>query len=206
MLNWDREAERYIDLARRVQAINERRLPLACGSGALPDHALDTLYDERLVDAVCFNLEVWSEALFSKICPGKNQYVGYDRWIRSLEQAVARWGRGRVYSAMVAGAELEPEHGLSWQEAAALALEGADDLCSRGVLPVYSLYWPPAAKANPERLEHLRAYFERLQLGYRETRARHGLSIWDGFMCHRCAYMQVECDLDRAQTAERRAA
>lgn len=25
-----------------------------------------------------------------------------------------------------------------------------------------------------------------------------GLAIWDGFICHRCAYMQIECDVDRA--------
>ena len=42
------------------------------------------------------------------------------------------------------------------------------------------------------------AYFRHLGQGYRAIRARHGLRIWDGFMCHRCAYMQIECDLDRS--------
>jgi len=43
----------------------------------------------------------------------------------------------------------------------------------------------------------IRSYFETLSAGYRAIRQRHGLAVSDGFMCHRCAYMQLECDLDR---------
>ena len=159
------------------------------------------LDDEKLVDSVCFNLEIWSEPLFAKICPGKNRYEGYDRWIGALEAAVGIWGRERVYSAMVAGIELEPEHGYTWEDSARLALEGADDLCSRGIIPIYSLYWPLGGRDRKTYVSHLLSYFERLSLGYRDIRARHGLRIWDGFMCHRCAYMQLECDLDRVADA-----
>ena len=93
------------------------------------------------------------------MCPGKNRYVGYHRWIEALETAVRYWGRGNVYSAMVAGIELEPEHGLEWEQAASIALEGAEDLCSRGIIPIYSLVWPvrrppPAGlpRAHPQLL------------------------------------------------------
>ena len=134
--------------------------------------------------------------------PGKNRYVGYPRWIESLETAVRVFGRGRVYSAMVAGIELDPEHGLEWQEAARVALEGAEDLCSRGVIPVYSLMWPPGGKDRPDYHERIRGYFEALNLGYRDIRQRHGLHVSPGFMCHRCAYMQLECDLDRQEAAQ----
>ncbi len=197
MLDWALEGRRFIELARKVQEINRHRVPVACGSGALPSESLTELHGDGLVDAVCFNLEVWSEPLFAKIAPGKNHFVGYRRWIDSLEQAVRLWGPGRVYSAMVAGIELEPDYGLSTDEAAELALEGAADLCDRGVLPIYSLYFPVGAAGNLWHLSELRAYFEALAVGYRALRMARGLSIWDGFMCHRCAYMQVECDLDR---------
>ena len=40
-----------------------------------------------------------------------------------------------------------------------------------------------------------------LNLGYQEIRRRHGLRVSEGFMCHRCAYMQLECDMDRALQA-----
>jgi hypothetical protein len=158
---------------------------------------LQQFHDEQLVDAVCFNLEVWSEELFSRVCPGKNRYVGYDGWIAALESAVKLWGAGRVYSAMVAGVELEPEHNMNWQQAADLAIEGSADLCSRGIIPVYSLYWPAGGKERSDYQSSLRNFFERLAGEYRDIRQQHDLQLWDGFMCHRCAYMQLECDVDR---------
>ena len=137
-----KEGERFLQLARFVKQANKRGIPVALGSGALPDDVIEQFHAEQLVQHVCFNLEMWSEPLFAKVCPGKNRYVGYGRWIEALETAVRLWGRGNVYSAMVAGIELEPEHGLEWEEAARIALQGAEDLCSRGIIPIYSLVWP----------------------------------------------------------------
>lgn len=197
LTDWADEGRRFVEIARAVNQVNRDRIPVSCGSGALPLAALQQLHDERLVDQVCFNLEVWSEDLFARVCPGKQRYVGYGRWLAALEQAVGLWGRGRVYSAMVAGIEFEPEYGMDWEQAAELAIRGADDLCSRGVIPIYSLYWPLGGRDHPDYFSRLRAYFEALNVAYAELRARHGLSISDEFMCHRCAYMQLECDIDR---------
>ncbi|HHH38526.1 MAG TPA: hypothetical protein ENK50_02995 [Sedimenticola sp.] len=198
MADWRQEGERYQEMGRAVQAVNRHRLPLSCGSGALPPDQQQALFDEGLFDNVCFNLEIWSEPLFRKVCPGKQENVGYQRWIESLEQAVKHWGPGHVYSAMVAGIELEPEYGMSWEQAAERAIEGAEALCSRGIIPIYSLYWPSGGRDHADYFSRLRHYFEDLNLAYRMIRQRHGLHIDDGFMCHRCAYMQLECDLDRA--------
>jgi hypothetical protein len=202
MTDWREEGERFIEIARAVQAVNPNRVPVTCGSGALPDDILDVLYDEGLVDAVCFNLEVWSKPLFEKVCPGKNRFVGYERWIESLESAVKRWGSGKVYSAMVAGIELEPEHGLSWDVAADLAIEGAGELCARGIIPIYSLYWPVGGRGQPDYTSRLRSYFERLSLGYQALRKKYQLHIWNGFMCQGCAYMQLECDMDHVSPVQ----
>jgi hypothetical protein len=192
------EGQRFLQLARAVREINSEGVPVCLGSGALPTDSIDEFYREQLVDAVCFNLEVWSEELFARVCPGKNRYVGYANWIAALEHAVGLWGTGRVYSAMVAGVELEPEYDMDWQQAAALAVKGAGDLCSRGVIPVYSLYWPTGGKDRSDYHSSLRHFFETLTLEYRAIRADSKLELWDGFMCHRCAYMQLECDVDRA--------
>jgi len=192
------EGRRFLQLARAVKENNPSAVPVCLGSGALPKDILDEFHSEQLADAVCFNLEVWSEKLFSKVCPGKNAYVGYAEWIASLEYAVKLWGVGRVYSAMVAGVELEPEHEMDWQQASATAIEGAADLCSRGIIPVYSLYWPAGGKERPDYQSNLRNFFESLAAGYREIREQSDLQVWEWFMCHRCAYMQLECDVDRA--------
>ena len=196
------EAERFLQVARAVQAVNEQRIPVSLGSSALPEECLLEFKEEALVDNVCFNLEVWSEDLFAKICPGKQRFIGYRHWIESLEAAVALWGRERVYSAMVAGIELEPEHEIGWEEAAELAVEGAEELCRRGIIPIYSLYWPVGGRNHPDYMKRLRSFFETLNLEYSEIRRRHDLKIWEGFMCHRCAYMQLECDLDRSPNGE----
>jgi hypothetical protein len=196
------EGVRFVELARRVRAVNAGRVPVTCGSGALPEESLRVLHDERLVDGVCFNLEVWSEPLFARVCPGKQRYVGYARWIESLERAVALWGRERVYTAMVAGVELGPDVGLSPEEALALALRGAEDLCARGIMPIYSPYWPPSHHELPERMRGLRTFFEDLQLGYHAIRRRHELRFWDGFVTRRSSYMQLECDVDHGLAGE----
>ena len=196
--DWHAEGRRFIELARRVQSTVASRIPVICGSGALPTEALRVLHGEGLVDGVCFNLEVWSQPLFARVCPGKERFVGYGRWLESLDEAVALWGPERVYTAMVAGVELEPEHALGWEEAAELAVAGARELAGRGILPIYSLYWPVGGRDHPAYLERLRGYFERVALGAAAARREAGLGFWDGFVCHRCAYMQLECDIDRA--------
>ena len=196
-----KEGERFLQLARFVKAHNRHGIPVALGSGAIADDQVAQFKAEQLVDHVCFNLEMWSEPLFNQVCPGKARYVGYARWIDALETAVRHFGRGQVYSAMVAGVELEPEHGLEWEQAARTALEGAEDLCRRGIIPVYSLVWPSGGRQRPDYHARIRNYFETLITGYAEIRRRHGLEVSDGFMCHRCAYMQLECDLDRAAKA-----
>jgi hypothetical protein len=196
-----REGERFLQLARFVKQHNTRGIPVALGCGAIPDDLIAQFHAEQLVDYVCFNLELWSEPLFAKVCPGKNRYVGYQRWIDALETAVRHFGRGKVYSAMVAGIELEPEHEQEWEQAAALALEGAEQLCLRGVIPIYSLVWPSGGRQRPDYHVRIRSYFETLSLGYQAIRRRYDLTVSDGFMCHRCAYMQLECDLDRTDKA-----
>ena len=197
--DWRDEGERFLQLARSVQEVVQHRIPVTLGSGALPLDQLQQFKQEQLVDAACFNLEVWSEDLFSKVCPGKNEFVGYARWLEALENAVEVFGRGRVYSAMVAGIELEPDYGMSWQQASDLVIEGAEDLCARGIIPIYSLYWPVGGRGHPEYLPRLKAFFETLNIAYRDIRRKYELNIWDGFMCHKCAYMQLECDIDREE-------
>ncbi len=90
---------------------------------------------------------------------------------------------------------------MSWEQAARLALDGAEDLCARGIIPIYSLMWPSGGRDRPDYHARIRSYFEALNVGYQQIRDRHGLQFSPGFMCHRCAYMQIECDLDRQREA-----
>lgn len=198
LADWREEGERFLALARAAREAVGDRAFLSLGCGALPDDTLERFAAEGLADGICFNLEVWSERLFSLVCPGKARFVGWDRWLRSLYRAAELFPPGAVFTATVAGIELEPEYGgMAPEEAVANALEGSRTLLEHGVTPIWSIYWPLWGATHPERLGPLRDYFVKLNEGYHALRGELGVTVNTDFMCHRCAYMQLECDLDR---------
>ena len=94
---------------------------------------IEQFHAEQLVQHVCFNLEMWSEPLFAKVCPGKNRYVGYapldrgardrgaplgprqrllgdGRRHRARARARPRMGRGRAHRARGRRRPLQPRH------------------------------------------------------------------------------------------------
>lgn len=82
------------------------------------------------------NLEVWDKRLFAIIAPGKEKYVGYDRWVRNLYDAVSVMGEGNVSPNMISGIEMAQPFGFSdIRDAVASATKGFDELMSRGVIP-----------------------------------------------------------------------
>ncbi len=199
MADWREEGRRFLAIARAAREVVEDRAYLALGCGALPDDQLETFSAERLVDGVCFNLEAWGERLFAAICPGKHRFVGWERWLSSLYRAAELFGPEHTFTATVAGIELEPEFfGKTVDEAVANAVEGSRTLLSHDVVPIWSIYWPLWGADHPERLRELRTYFARLGEEYGALRQELGITVNTDFMCHRCAYMQLECDIDRA--------
>jgi len=198
LADWREEGERFLTLARAARESVGDRAYIALGCGAIPDDQLGQLAADELVDGVCFNLEAWSERLFRLICPGKAHFVGWERWLHSLYRSAELFGPTNVFTATVAGIELEPEHGgLTADEAVDNALAGSRELLEHGVTPIWSMYWPLWGATHPERLGVLRDYFVRLNEGYHALRRDLGIHLNTDFMCHRCAYMQLEHDLDR---------
>lgn len=202
MTDWAEEGRRFLDLARVVREEVGDSAYVALGSGALPTEQLKQFHAEGLIDGACFNMEVWGHELFKSVCPGKEKFVGWQRWLDSLYAASALWGRENTFTAMVGGVELEPEHGgLSVEAAVANAMVGARTLLTNGVTPVWSLYWPLWGADHPERLAELRRYFEELNLAYAALRQEMGVVVNPEFLSHKSAYMQLECDMDRALAA-----
>jgi len=54
---------------------------------------------------VFFNLEVWNEHLFRGLCPGKEELVGREHWLKALDYAVEVFGPRNVRSILIAGLE-----------------------------------------------------------------------------------------------------
>ena len=197
MVDMREEGRRFVQLARALnaQGLHERYY-IACGSGAIP---LESMRELKAlgVKGACFNLEVWDEAQFKRVCPGKDHFVGRARWIQALEEAVSVFGVGHVMSAFVGGAELEGEGAFADpDEALHSNLEGAAELLSKGIQPIYSLHWKMTGKNRGLEPIYSLDHFLKLNRGLAALRRTHQHPINPDFFCRRCAYMQLEPDYD----------
>jgi solute carrier family 13 (sodium-dependent dicarboxylate transporter), member 2/3/5 len=83
------------------------------------------------VDAVSYNLEIFDEDLFKKVCPGPSRVIGRERFLEALEYATTVFPSGGVTCHLIVGLEpLESTHA------------GIDALTRMGVLPVLPVFRP----------------------------------------------------------------
>lgn len=197
MASTEEEGKRYIQLAEAVQKVNKSNIPVCCGSSSLERDALMQLRDKG-VTGVCFNLEVWDEDLWKKICPGKEHFIGRGKWVKGLLDAVEIFGKGNVMSAFVSGIEFTIDNGFKEIENALdSCLNGTEWLLQHGILPLYSIQWPfPDLSAKNYPLDFVLDYFLRLNTAQSGLRKKYKLAFPNNFVCHRCTYMQLECDFD----------
>ncbi|MBI4215348.1 MAG: radical SAM protein [Parcubacteria group bacterium] len=57
------------------------------------------------LNTIDFDMEIFDEKLFKKICPGKEKFYGHDKYLEALEYAVKVFGWGKGRCACVAGLE-----------------------------------------------------------------------------------------------------
>ncbi|OGO24292.1 MAG: hypothetical protein A2144_10210, partial [Chloroflexi bacterium RBG_16_50_9] len=132
------------------------------------------LLHETGVSSVQPNIEVWDKGLFAWICPGKNEFIGYDEWIKRTIRGVDFWGWGLIQPNFVIGVEMAQPHGFKDVKAAVKSTAaGWDFLMSHGVLPRYNQWYiesgsPLAGQPSPP-LE----YFIEVQKAYTELRWKH---------------------------------
>ena len=89
------------------------------------------LIHELGLHSVSYNFEVFDKGYWKAIVPGKDANIGRDLWEESLIKAVDHFGRGRVFTAMIAG--LEPKKTL---------LEGVQWSSERGIIPIVVPFSP----------------------------------------------------------------
>jgi solute carrier family 13 (sodium-dependent dicarboxylate transporter), member 2/3/5 len=87
------------------------------------------------VDAVSYAVEVYDPEVLARRCPGRARFIGAERYYEALQYAATIFPSGTVWSDLVVG--LEPPDSTR---------RGIDALVKNGVLPVLSLYRPPADK------------------------------------------------------------
>jgi hypothetical protein len=86
------------------------------------DFKLIDEYKAAGITSIAFNLEVYDRKHFADVCPGKDQFYGYDKWWDALAYAKDVFGEYDVYCGLVWGVEpLES------------SMDGMEDILSRGI-------------------------------------------------------------------------
>ena len=170
------EVDRYI---RVLQAIGENftgRFPCQLMAPAYPKQQLERIWRETGITSYAPNIEVWGKALFQELCPGKEQWVGYEEWIRRTLDAVEVFGRGKVCTQVVAGVELAAKNGFSDVKAALESnFEACEFFASHGVNFLCTIWRPHRATRLDYRPMPPLEYYVRLAEGLHSIRKAHGL-------------------------------
>lgn len=104
-LNGDKEFDAHIDVVKAVREHLPWNGRIKGNVSMMPPKNSSRLIElyQNGVDNPSFNIEVWPEEAFNKFCPGKSQYVGFNKIIFSLKELVKYYGAGKVWSNFVAG-------------------------------------------------------------------------------------------------------
>jgi hypothetical protein len=162
----------------RLNAVRDKLrvwIPATVQIAAYDDEGWKKLHDTG-IGSIQPNIEVWDEKLFKWICPGKDKFIGYDKWIKRTIRAVDFWGPGRVNPNFVLGIEMARPYGFQDVSSAVRSTSsGWDFLMSHGVLPRYNTWIiEPGStfgkqKQKPPGLE----YFIEVQKAYFELRRKY---------------------------------
>ena len=97
----------------------------------MPPQDLDILKElkDAGLDTISFDIECPTQQYFEKYCPGKTRTYGYQGIRRAMEKAVEVFGKGNVFTIIIAGIE-PPESFIS----------GTYDLISSGITPTINIY------------------------------------------------------------------
>jgi hypothetical protein len=130
------------------------------------------------------NFEVWDKNLFSKICPGKERYVGRDEWNRRIIAAGKIFGPQNVIPNFVAGIEMSKPYGFKTIDEAISSTQGGLDFFMReGIVPRFTVWCVEPntvlseTNSEPPPLE----YFVRLLDVYKRTFQKYRLPIPPGY-------------------------
>lgn len=123
------------DLIANIPCIDSNKL----GCNIMPPNDFSYIKDIKHSGAGFFmmNIEIWDDAIWSKVCPGKSRY-GKKKFVEAMTYAVCEFGPGKVWCNFVCG--IEPMY---------IQLTGFSELASKGIVPGANIFHKdPGAKAN----------------------------------------------------------
>lgn len=173
---FEEEIERYIQVLQAIGKNIKGRFSSQLMAPAYKKKDLQRIYNETQVTSYCPNIEVWDEALFKTMCPGKEKWVGRSEWIKRTIDAVEVFGKGKVYTQVVNGVELSSPHGFkTTEEALESNFEACEFFAKNGVIYLSTIWRPhKRAKLGYQPMAPL-DYYLRLTKGLHEIRKSYGL-------------------------------
>ena len=198
VLGMEQEVERYMPIVETARRAVGDNLRVTCGSGAVNREGSLRLRDAG-ADSCCFNLEVWDPAVFEVVCPGKAKFVGREKWIQGLLDAVDVFGFGNVASAFVAGVEILPPAPVMTPDRMLTSIsEGASYLMDHGIMPLYSPLWPVEGTGYSIEDGLSPELYIQLEWDICRLRQSRNFPVPSWLICPGCSYMLLEVDFDRA--------
>lgn len=171
------EQERYIRVLHAVSRDFTGKREIQLMAPAYPKEDIKRIYDITSLTSYRPNIEVWDETSFKRLCPGKEHWIGRKEWIRRTCDAVEVFGKGRVYTQMVCGAELAGKDATITHvdQAVEAALEGSEFFSKNGV-SCHVEVWRPhkREKLGWQEMQDL-DYFIRLSVGFHDNRVKYGI-------------------------------
>jgi hypothetical protein len=126
------------------------------------------------ISSVQPNIEVWGPDLFAWVCPGKNHFIGWDKWIKQTIGGVDVFGRGMIQPNFVLGVEMAKPRGFEKVSDAVKSTAGGwDFLMSHGVLPRFNQWYIESGSAFANQEQPPFEFFIEMQKAYTELRWKH---------------------------------
>ncbi len=139
----EREAERIAGIVRDLKA---KGIGVPIGVSISPFPGVNKILKSAGADEVKYNIETLDQDLFGRVCPG----ISYMGIMDALEEAVAIFGKNRVFSNVIIGLG----------ESDKTLRSGIDELTEVGVLPVLRAVYPHPLRIG--EIDMIRPSSERL--------------------------------------------
>ncbi len=174
---FENEVNRYIHILQAIGRNFKGRFSSQIMAPAYNKEQLRRIYNETGITSYCPNVEVWDEEISKRICPGKNRWPGNSEWIRRTLDAVEIFGKGNVYTQVVAGVEMVQPYGFKTaDEALESNFQACEFFAKNGVIFLSTVWRPHKNASLGMQPAPPLDYLVRLVRGLHEIRRSYGLT------------------------------
>ena len=175
----DDELNYHIELLQKIGTLfREKRFPSQLIGTAYNRQQLERLYEETGLMSYTTDIEVLNETAFRKLCPGKDQFIGYEEWKKRLKDAADIFGRGHVNTGIVTGTELAEGIGFKTEDAAfAATSEEVEELAEAGVGVAITVWQPSPVSILKNAKNPSLEYYVRVTKEYERIRQKYDLPV-----------------------------